>query len=78
MKKTNPGYNEMKNNPEVNGGRRALLKSGVRLFILGGIVLFCGLMGKRKSSYAGEKTVCEIDLPCRKCSQVSGCTISSV
>lgn len=66
----------MNNNPEINGERRALLKSGVRLFILSGIVLICGLLGKRKSSSAGEKVICEIDLPCRKCSQVGSCTIS--
>jgi len=66
----------MKNNPEINGGRRALLKSGARFFILGGIVLFCGLLGKRERRSAGENAVCEIDLPCRECSKFSGCTIS--
>jgi len=66
----------MKNNHEINGGRRALLKSGIRFFTLGGIVLFCGLLGKRKSRSARENTVCEIDLPCKKCSKFSGCTIS--
>ena len=76
MKKIIPGYNEMKNNHEINGGRRAVLKSAFRFFILGGIVLFCGLLGKRQSGSTDEKSVCEVDLPCRECSKFSDCTIS--
>lgn len=53
--------------------RRDFLKDGFRTVLLSGIGFMGLFLGWKGFSNSGKESSCLVDLPCRRCSRLSGC-----
>jgi hypothetical protein len=61
---------------EKHAGRRAFLKRGLRIVMLGAVALVCGLLGRRKRRAGAGNSLCRVDMPCRHCPDLDRCSNS--
>ncbi|MFA9454425.1 MAG: hypothetical protein ACERK6_10980 [Candidatus Aminicenantaceae bacterium] len=65
----------MRNDTDLgSGNRREFLKAGLRAFALGGLALTGTVLGLRTSTREAGSPDCTLDLPCRSCRRLSGCS----
>jgi len=65
----------MRNNDDFgSGNRREFLKAGLRACALAGLALTGTVLGLRTSVREAGSQDCTLDLPCRGCRQLSGCS----
>jgi len=65
----------MRNNGDSgSGNRREFLKAGLRACALGGLALTGTVLGLRTSAREAGSRGCTLDLPCRGCRQLPGCS----
>jgi len=57
-----------------SGNRREFLKAGLRACALGALALTGAVLGLRTSAREAGSPGCTLDLPCRGCGQLPGCS----
>jgi len=68
----------MKTTNQISIGRRAFIKSVLRLLTAGGIIVSGAILAGRKGNETSRARDCRLDIPCKGCSKFAGCNRSRV